>query len=192
MPQDSVAELVRGAADGEQRAWDALVDRFAGLVWSVTRQHRLSDADAADVCQATWLRLVENLASVREPEAIGGWLATTARRECLRIIRQSGRQVVTDIGAEVDLAEDTERTDPDRFILADERHAAMRAAFAQLGEACRTLLKLLIEDPPLSYAEISTTLDMAVGSIGPTRARCLDRLRKSPALSGITADPACS
>jgi RNA polymerase sigma factor (sigma-70 family) len=192
MADDTVAGLVHGAADGDQRAWDSLVDRFSGLVWSVTRQHRLSDADAADVCQATWLRLVENLAALREPEAVGGWLATTARRECLRIIRHSGRQVVTDIEGEIELAADSQQTDPDRFLLADERHVAMRAAFAQLGEACRTLLKLLIADPPLSYSEISGVLDMPIGSIGPTRARCLDRLRKSPALAGITADPACS
>jgi RNA polymerase sigma factor (sigma-70 family) len=192
MAQEPVAELVRRAADGEQRAWDALVERFAGLVWSVSRQHRLSDADAADVCQATWLRLVENLGSLREPEAIGGWLATTARRECLRVIRHSGRQVVTDIESQIEIVADTHDTDPDRFLLADERHAAMRTAFAQLGEACRSLLKLLITDPPLSYAEVSTVLDMPIGSIGPTRARCLDRLRKSPALAGITADPACS
>jgi RNA polymerase sigma factor (sigma-70 family) len=192
MAEESVAGLVRDAADGDQRAWNTLVDRFSGLVWSVTRQHRLSDADAADVCQATWLRLVENLASLREPEAVGGWLATTARRECLRIIRHSGRQVVVDIESEIELSADQDQTDPDRFLLADERHVAMRTAFAQLGEACRTLLKLLISDPPLSYAEISGVLDMPIGSIGPTRARCLDRLRKSPALAGITADPACS
>jgi RNA polymerase sigma factor (sigma-70 family) len=192
MPHEPVADLVHRASSGEQQAWDALVERYAGLVWSVSRQHRLSDADAADVCQATWLRLVENLAGLREPEALGGWLATTARRECLRVIRHRGRQVVTDIEAEIEIVEDTKDTDPDRFLLADERQAAMRTAFAQLGEACRTLLQLLIADPPLSYSEVSTTLDMPIGSIGPTRARCLERLRRSPALAGITADPACS
>ncbi|HZG95557.1 MAG TPA: sigma-70 family RNA polymerase sigma factor, partial [Mycobacteriales bacterium] len=87
MGPESLTELVRAAADGDQRAWNALVDRFSRLVWAVARQHRLSEADAGDVAQATWLRLVENLASLREPEAVGGWLATTARREALRVIK---------------------------------------------------------------------------------------------------------
>lgn len=187
MSDRTVTEIVTAAAAGDADSWNALVARFTGLVWSVARQHRLSDADAGDVCQATWLRLVENLGSLREPEAVGGWLATTARRESLRVIKQSGRQVPTDIGAEIDISADTAVTDPARFLLADERQSAMRTAFASLGEACRTLLALLIADPPISYAEISATLDMPVGSIGPTRARCLERLRKSPALAGITA-----
>jgi RNA polymerase sigma factor (sigma-70 family) len=192
MGPDSLTELVRAAAEGDQRAWNALVDRFSRLVWSVARQHRLSESDAGDVAQATWLRLVENLTTLREPEALGGWLATTARREALRVIKHGGRQIPTDVGAEIDLADDTAATDPDRFLIAGERQAAVREAFAALGEACRTLLTLLMADPPLSYGEISSTLGMPIGSIGPTRARCLDRLRKSPALAGITAGPARS
>jgi len=187
MSEMTVTELVHAAAAGDSGAWNALVTRFSGLVWSVARQHRLSDADAGDVCQATWLRLVENLGALREPEAIGGWLATTVRRESLRVIKHSGRQIPTDIESQIDVCDDTATTDPDRYLIAAERQAAMRTAFASLGEACRTLLTLLNSDPPVSYAEISATLDMPVGSIGPTRARCLDRLRKSPALAGITA-----
>lgn len=187
MSEPTVTELVHAAAAGDSSAWNALVARYSGLVWSVARQHRLSDADAGDVCQAAWLRLVENLGSLREPEAVGGWLATTVRRESLRVIKHSGRQIPTDTEAQHDISDDTAATDPDRFLLAGEREEAMRTAFASLGEACRTLLTLLNADPPVSYAEISATLDMPVGSIGPTRARCLDRLRKSPALAGITA-----
>jgi RNA polymerase sigma factor (sigma-70 family) len=187
MGDESVTQLVRRAADGDSSAWDALVSRFSGLVWAVARQHRLSDADAGDVSQATWLRLVENLGALREPEAVAGWLATTARREALRVIRLGGRQLPTDFDAVIEIPDDAERTDPSRFLLADERQSAMRTAFATLGEACRTLLLLLVADPPVSYAEISATLEMPIGSIGPTRARCLDRLRKSPALAGITA-----
>lgn len=187
MSDETVTALVHAAAAGDGGAWTALVSRFSGLVWSVARQHRLSDADAGDVSQATWLRLVENLSSLREPAAVGGWLATTARRESLRVIKHAGRQVPTDIGAEIDIAADMAGTDPSRFLIADERQSAMRTAFASLGEACRTLLALLIQDPPISYAEISATLEMPIGSIGPTRARCLDRLRNSPALAGITA-----
>lgn len=187
MTERTVTDLVQAAAAGDGGAWNVLVSRYSGLVWSIARQHRLSDADAGDVCQATWLRLVENLGSLREPEAVGGWLATTVRRESLRIIKHSARQVPTDIGTEIDISDDTARTDPDRFLLADERQVAMRTAFASLGDACRTLLALLIADPPVTYAEISATLDMPVGSIGPTRSRCLERLKNSPALAGITA-----
>ncbi|MEO6711893.1 MAG: sigma-70 family RNA polymerase sigma factor [Mycobacteriales bacterium] len=185
MSDQSMTALVHGAAAGDPVAWDALVSQYSRLVWSVARAHRLSEADAGDVCQATWLRLVENLGSLREPEAVGGWLATTARRESLRVIKAAARQMPTDIEATLDIADEAAQSDPGRFLLAGERASALRAAFASLGDACRTLLTLLMTDPPVAYAEISAALEIPVGSIGPTRARCLDRLRKSPALAGI-------
>src|SRR4051812_31229099 len=91
-----VAELVRAAADGDQVAWDELVDRYNGLVWSVARSHRLSSVDASDVVQTTWLRLVEYLGRLQDPERVGAWLATTARRESLRTLRQSARLLPTE------------------------------------------------------------------------------------------------
>src|SRR3954470_24288197 len=96
-----VAELVRAAADGDQAAWHGLVDRYNGLVWSVARAHRLSTVDASDVVQTTWLRLVEHLGRLQDPERVGAWLATTARRECLRTLRHSARQVPTEEVPEV-------------------------------------------------------------------------------------------
>ncbi|MGZ4591698.1 MAG: RNA polymerase sigma factor, partial [Actinomycetes bacterium] len=93
MGQPDVGELVRAATAGDQSSWDELVDRFTGLVWHVARGHRLGEADAADVVQTVWLRLVESLPRLREPAAVAGWLATTARHESLRLLRRAGREV---------------------------------------------------------------------------------------------------
>jgi RNA polymerase sigma factor (sigma-70 family) len=179
----SAGELVRAAAAGDQRAWNDLVEKFAGLVWGVARKHRLNDSDAADVCQATWLRLVEHLGNLREPEAVAGWLVTTARRECLRVLRESDRQIPVDVATEIDLRADVTLPDADAGLLEHERAEALREAFAGLPPSCRALLAMLLADPPHSYIEISEALGMPIGSIGPTRARALERLRRSPALT---------
>lgn len=177
---------MRAAAEGDQAAWDALVKRFSGLVWSIARAHRLGSADAADVCQTSWLRLVENLDRIRDPDRVGAWLATTSRNECLRIIRRSGRLVPTDLSLDVDLEADEAMAPPgDAALLTGERDAELWKAFALISERCRALLRLLITDPPPSYEDIAGLLDMPIGSIGPTRARCLEHLRRK---AGITAD----
>lgn len=176
-------ELVRAAAKGDRAAWDGLVERFGGLVWSIARAYRLSAADAGDVSQTAWLRLVENLDRIREPDRAGAWLAATTRNECLRIIRRSGRQVPTDMDAEVDLA-DTTATPPDAGLLASERDEALWQAFAGISERCQVLLRMLITDPPASYDEIGAALGMPIGSIGPTRARCLEHLRRKTGITG--------
>lgn len=177
---------MRAAAGGDQAAWDALVQRFSGLVWSIARAHRLGAADAADVSQTAWLRLVENLGRLRDPDRVGAWLATTSRNECLRVIRRSGRQVPTDLDAEPDLEADDVAAPPvDARLLTDERDAELWRAFSSISERCQGLLRLLIADPPPSYEEVGALLDMPVGSIGPTRARCLDHLRRK---AGITMD----
>ena len=177
--------LVRAAAEGDKAAWDALVKRFSGLVWSIARSHRLGPADAADVSQTAWLRLVENLGRIRDPDRVGAWLATTSRNECLRIIRRSGRQVPTDLDADADLeAEDALAVPVDAGLLAGERDAELWRAFSAISERCQGLLRLLITDPPPSYEEVGALLDMPVGSIGPTRARCLDHLRRKAGITG--------
>ena len=167
-----VAALVHAAADGDRAAWDALVDRYNGLVWSVARSHRLSAVDASDVVQTTWLRLVEHLGRLQDPERVGAWLATTARRECLRTLRHSARMVVSEEPPE-------QVTEPqlDAALLVEERDRALWQAFAAMPERCQRLLRILMADPPPSYHDVAETLTMPVGSIGPTRARCLDRLR---------------
>jgi RNA polymerase sigma factor (sigma-70 family) len=170
-----VTQLVRDARRGDHRAWDALVARYGGLVWSVARAHRLCDADAADASQATWLKLLEHVESLKEPEAVGGWLATTARRECLRILRRSARVDPLD-----DLPEAADdRPALDERVLTGERDALLWRAFEALGSRDQALLRMLAADPAPSYEEIGAALDMPIGSIGPTRARALERLRKA-------------
>jgi RNA polymerase sigma factor (sigma-70 family) len=178
-----VADLVRAAASGSASAWEALVDRFAPLVWNICMRYKLPRHDAADVCQNVWLRLTERLDTIREPAALAGWLATTTRRECLATFRNHRSEVPNPM--ELDVADDVERTDPARSILFSERHDALLAALAELPEAARSLLLLLMADPPRTYRQISDELRIPIGSIGPTRARYLERLRQSPALAGF-------
>lgn len=171
---DQAAQLVREARAGDEGAWSELVARFGGLVWSVARSHRLSHADASDVAQSTWLKLVEHLDAISQPRAVGAWLATTARRECLRVHAAAARELPLGDG----LAEPPASGEGiDDKLLRAERDRALRRAVSLLREEDRALLRMLASDPPASYAEISAALDMPIGSIGPTRARCLERLR---------------
>lgn len=177
LPEPDTTDLLARARAGDQQAWDALVDRYSGLVWSVARSHRLGSADAADVHQATWLRLVEHLDAIREPERLGSWLATTARRESLAVLRRAGRDLpVGDLLTLEPRAADTTGVDDD--LLRRERDRHLWRAFGELAGQCQSVLRLLLLDPPPSYAEISAALDIPIGSIGPTRARCLDQLRR--------------
>jgi RNA polymerase sigma factor (sigma-70 family) len=181
-----LGQLVVGAAGGDTNAWDELVDRFSGLVWHIARGHRLGDADAADVAQTVWLRLVESLPRLREPAALGGWLATTTRHECLRVLRISGREVPDESDALVDIPS-TDASPEAVAELAEDRQL-VRAALDRLSERCRTLLRALAYSPDDSYADISAALGMPVGSIGPTRARCLQRLRRELVAGGALAE----
>src|SRR5882757_5846611 len=180
-----VIALVVRATEGEQTAWDEIVERFSPLVWSICRRFRLSDVDAHDVGQNVWLRLVEYLPSLREPAALPGWLATTTRRECLRVQRLSWQHDKQLAPPEFDLPADEESTQVDRWLIAHERDSVVRTAFAQLGERCQRLLAMLMRDPPEPYAKISKDLSIPVGSIGPSRARCLDQLRASPVIATL-------
>ncbi len=179
-----VASLVARAGAGEREAWDRLVDRFAPMVWAIARGHRLSVADAADVSQTTWLRLVENLGRIHQPERVGAWLATTARRESLRVIRLSGRQIPS--GEDLDLLPDpVPVTSHDHRLISRERSMVISELVCQLPVRSQLLLRLLSTDVPLSYRDISEALDMPIGSIGPTRARALERLRRLAAKAGV-------
>ena len=180
----TVIALVTRAAGSDPTAWDEIVERYAPLVWSICTRFGLSNHDREDVGQNVWLLLVEQLGKLREPAALPGWLATTTHRECLRVVtaaRKSER-----LGTALDDAPQfVDNTMIDKEILMAERNAALRAAFAELPPQCQRLLAMLTSDPPSSYAEISATLHIPVGSIGPQRARCLERLRKSSALAGL-------
>jgi RNA polymerase sigma factor (sigma-70 family) len=169
-----LSEIVRRAGDGDQAAWNQLVERFSGLVWSTIRAHRLGAAESSDVAQSTWLRLVEHLDRIQDPERIGAWLATTARRECLRVIRTSKRELPSDEDwvFEVDSGETI-----DASLITEETNAALWRAFKAIEERCQALLRLVCAPDPPSYEEVSAALEIPVGAIGPTRARCLQKLR---------------
>jgi RNA polymerase sigma factor (sigma-70 family) len=175
-------ELVRTAAAGDQDAWEEIVDHFSSLVWATARAHRLSRDDAADVAQTTWLRLVEHLDRIREPDKLGAWLATTARNESLRMIRRGVREQPSD---EIDLFEAPADGIFDRLVLDRERDGVLWRAFATLSERCQALLRLLVADDEPSYEEIGAALKMPIGSIGPTRSRCLDKLRSTVDLTKL-------
>ena len=164
--------------------------RFSGMIAATGRRYRLSPADVSELQQTTWLRLVENLHRIEQPERVGGWLATTARRESLALLRRASKYRS---GADQMLANmaDKHLPEPDARPIAEERNVVVRAAWEQLRPRCQELLSLLIEDDPMGYKDLSKLLDMPVGSIGPTRSRCLEYLRRNveEAMSG--SDSGC-
>jgi RNA polymerase sigma factor (sigma-70 family) len=180
-----VTDLVTRAAKGEKQAWDALVERFIPLIWSICRNHRLSNADAEDVGQIVWLQLTGQLGKIRDPAALPGWLATVTRRECLRVVDATHRLPMVGYVIDAEIIADERSAAAEQELLAAERHAALREAFATLSPSDQQLIALLLDDPPVSYAEISTRLGIPVGSIGPTRRRCVDKLRRHPAIAAL-------
>jgi RNA polymerase sigma factor (sigma-70 family) len=172
---EAIATLVNAAAAGHEGAWNALVQEFSALLWAVARAHRLQDSDAADVVQATWLRLFEHLGQLHEPARVGAWLATTARRECLRVFRHHDRAVP--FGEEAPESESGDVA-PGDAILELERDDALWRGFGRLRLSDQALLRMLLADPRPPYEEIAAALDMPIGSIGPTRQRALERLRQ--------------
>jgi len=171
-----VARLVRRAATGDKRAWERLVDQYARLIWSITREFRLVESDAADVAQTTWMRLIEHIDRIEHPERVGSWLAATARNECLRSLAARKRLVLVHEDQSFDGPAEGE-PEVDEALLAAERAEIVREAVAHLPHRWQRLMEMLMADPPVSYAEISDELGLPVGSIGPTRGRCLARLR---------------
>lgn len=171
---EDLARLVARAAGGEQQAWNELVDQFGGVVWAAVRAHRLRDADAADVFQTTWLRLIESIDRIEEPARLGPWLNTTARRECLKVIARTSRLIPR--GDDLpDVPSDGPQ--PGDRLFSEQRARAVHAALERLAPRDRALLRMLAAEPAPSYEEIGAALGMAVGSVGPTRARALARLR---------------
>jgi RNA polymerase sigma factor (sigma-70 family) len=170
----STADLLGLAAQGNECAWSELVDRYGQLVWSVVRGYRLDAASAADVTQTVWLRLVEHCDRIRDPERLPGWLARTAQNEALRVLRQQQRVRPTELYDDI---VDEAASAYDERLIADERQRAVLHALAELPDGCQELLRLLATDPPLDYSTIADLLGRPIGSIGPTRQRCLGKLR---------------
>jgi RNA polymerase sigma factor (sigma-70 family) len=189
----TVTELVTCARNGDKQAWDAIVERYAPLIWSICRRYRLADADAHDVGQSVWLKLVDQLDRLRDPATLPGWLATTSRRECGRVLRASRGPDAVGYELDAETLPDDQAKMAERELLVAERHAALREALRHLPPSCQRLVAVLVEDPPVPYAVISARLGIPVGSIGPSRARCLDKLRRYPAVAAlINADAAGS
>ncbi|WP_436500637.1 RNA polymerase sigma factor [Actinokineospora sp. HUAS TT18] len=175
----SVAALVEGARAGDKCAWDAIVDRYAVVVYATCRRYHLSEADTDDVGANVWLRLIERLDSLRDPNALPGWLRTTTANEVKQFLRRKDRQVPVE-----SLPEESDDS-ADEWALVQERHVVLRAAFAGLSDQCKQLLSMLFDNPDRPYAEIAADLGIKIGSIGPTRQRCLGRLRDNPAVAAL-------
>ncbi len=181
----SVTVLVTRSRNGDKQAWNELFERYAPLIWTICRRHRLRQVDADDVEQTVWLQLVGQLAAVRDPAALPGWIATTTRRECCRVLRTAQLQLASGHGPDIAEIADTGSGTVESELLRTERSAALREALTQLPPVSRRLIAMLIQDPPVPYAEISAKLGIPVGSIGPHRARCLEKLRRYPAVAAL-------
>ncbi|MGH3853147.1 MAG: RNA polymerase sigma factor [Pseudonocardiaceae bacterium] len=170
-----VSDLLARASSGDSRAWEAIVRQYGGVVCGTVRSYRLQDDDALDAIQMTWLRLAENAHRVRFPERLGGWLATTARRECLRILHDRAKRACDplDIDAVVDPA-----VGPEQHAIDLDTARALRDLVAGLAPRGRNLLRALFTDTPRTYAEIAHATGIPLGSIGPLRARALRQLRQ--------------
>jgi RNA polymerase sigma factor (sigma-70 family) len=180
---DSIPALISAARAGDPRAWEEIVKRFGGTIRAVTRGFRLMPADADDVMQETWLRLLRSIDRIEDPGALKAWLVTTARRESLRSLQRT-REVPSDHSS---LDEHPDPTVPEERLVAEERRRALREAINDLPAKARALLQLLLSKPDCGYDEVSAKLGMPIGSIGPTRGRLLARLREHPRLLAAIA-----
>jgi RNA polymerase sigma factor (sigma-70 family) len=190
MRDNPVITLVMRARTGDEPAWAALVERYAPLIWSLCRRYRLDAADTDDVGQSVWLQLANHLGKISDPAALPGWLAATTRRECERVLNTAQEPHAARHAPAAENIPDDQAKTIEHGLLVAERHAALREAFAHLPPCCQQLIALLIEDPPVPYAEISARLGIPVGSIGPNRRRCLDKLRHHPAIAALINDEA--
>ncbi len=193
-----VKDLVADARAGKQDAWRELVRRYQPAVDAVTRRYRLTAADAQDVSQDVWLRLATHLTAVRTPEALPGWITTTTARCALATLKGRRRNVAVDptVLARADESDDrspdgihAEAVAIEARLLRSEEEAAVREGLKRLRPQRRALLLLLVAEPRLSYQEIHEQLGLAVGSIGPTRARCLEELRQTPSVRALMESP---
>jgi RNA polymerase sigma factor (sigma-70 family) len=185
--QPDGAGLLRAARSGDRSAWEQIVARYTGLVRSVAAEFRLQESDTADVVQNTWLRLFTHAASIREPEKLAGWLATTARREALGLIRRARPEVASEAVGD---GLPAQGHSPEDVVIIAETRAAVRAATDGLTERRRILLDALFYQPPHTYEEVSRRTGLPVGSIGPTRGRALRELHRrlcEPAPAGSRA-----
>jgi RNA polymerase sigma factor (sigma-70 family) len=181
-----VTDLVSRAKNGDKKAWDALVERYAPLIWSICSRHRLGGAEADDVGRSVWLQLLDHLDTISDPASVAGWLAATTRRECGRVARAAQAPCAAGSVPYAETIPDGQAGTAEHELLVAERSTALREAFLHLPLCCRRLMTMLIEDPPVPYAQISAKLGIPVASIGPTRGQCLDELRRHPAIAALS------
>ena len=177
--------LMTRAANGDKQAWEALVERYAPLIWSICRRYQLSSADAADIGQAIWLQFMDQLGKVRDPAALTGWLAATTHQECGKVRRAAHRPQAAGKALAAETIPDDQTGNAELELLLAERQATLREAFIGLPPFCQQLIALLTADQPLPDAQISANLGIAAGSIGSRRSRCLDKLRRDPGIAAM-------
>ena len=185
-----VTDLVTRATGGEKRAWDALVERYAPLVWSICSRHQLDNAEARDVSQTVWQQLANQLGTLYNPAGLGRWLAATTQRECDRIRRAGHRAFGPEQALDASNISGERTQTAEQELLVAERRAALREAFARLPPHCQQLITMLIQDPPVPDTAIGAQLGIPATSIRQNCHGCLRRLRRYPAIAAlIHAEP---
>lgn len=170
MEHSEYAQLLQRCADKDQAAWRSLVAEFTPLIFAIGRRSGLTDDNCEEAAQAVFTALWKRLESIRDARALTAWITTAARRECWKLARAAGRHASSEAAEPA-----AELAEPEAERL--ERHFHLHRALEELGDRCRALLnRLYLLDPPATYEQISLDLNMPVGSIGPTRRRCLERL----------------
>lgn len=182
------SQLVRDALAADRVAWETLFRRYNARLFCVAHSFRLDDATCEDVVQTAWTRLIEHLGTLRDPGSVGAWLTTTLRREIFSVLRDRGRAVLAS-GFDVADIPDRNRS-PEEEVIAADRDTQIRAALRRLPARDCLLLTFLMASPSPSYGDVSTQFGMPVGSIGPTRARSLSRLRRELDAVGLDREPA--
>src|SRR5215469_1395916 len=179
----SVTDLVTLAIGGDSQAWDALVERYIPLVWSICRGYRMDHVNARAISHTVWRQLADQLGTLRNPAALAGWLATTTHRECGQLRRAAPQQPGSGRTPEAASQPGEQAQTSERELLAAELQAALREAFSQLPPRCQRLIAMLIQNPPVPDAEISATLGIPAQNISQHRHGCLQRLRRYPAIA---------
>jgi RNA polymerase sigma factor (sigma-70 family) len=187
-----VTDLAMRATTGDKQAWDALVERYAPLVWSICCRYGLGAAEAKDAGQSVWLHLVEQLGNLGDPAVLPRWLATTTRLECARVLRAAHGPQAAVLALDAENIRDDHAEITEQELLAAELHVALRQAFTSLPPRYQQLITLLIHDPPTPYAQISATLGVSVGNVGSMRSDCLRQLRSVAAIAALISTEAAT
>lgn len=170
-------ELVRGCLQGHQNDWNLLVDKYKNLIFSIPLRYGLSREDAADIFQAVWLELLQQLGNLKDPQALPKWLMQVTAHKCFHLKRQQGR-LVSPEDEETSVPEASVPPDAEIHLREAEEEQMLRDAQAELPPRCQQLIRMLFyEEPSRPYQEVAASLGLATGSVGLLRQKCLDRLR---------------